>query len=68
MLIQKSRDPVEEKAFTEMVLADDAKNYHAWSHRCVVFTDFPQRSMSPRVSAMHQAMGCERVQLVGRRA
>jgi hypothetical protein len=26
-----------ELEFTEIVLLDDAKNYHAWSHRQVVF-------------------------------
>lgn len=37
MLVEWTKDPSKELEFTDDILRDDSKNYHAWQHRCAIF-------------------------------
>ena len=39
-IVEWLNDPVEELALTEAVLAEDAKNYHAWQYRQWIIATF----------------------------
>ena len=40
VLVQWTQDPSKELRLTEIVLSQDAKNYHAWQHRQWVLKTF----------------------------
>ena len=47
VLIEWNQDPAKELRLTEIVLSQDAKNYHAWQHRQWVIKTFRYYCKNP---------------------